>query len=200
MKQKNQNQVATVGFVALGCPKNIVDSEVMLAQIGQAGFVLSGDPDRADVVVINTCGFIAPAKAEAISAIRQAVNQKRRGHVRKVVVAGCLSERMGEVLRQEVKGIDAIVGLDQRDRIAEIVAACLEGRSLRRVASVPEIHDDRGRLLITPRTGHTCASAKAATASAPSARSPPFAVGFAVNRWRWYWMRPASWSKTGPSN
>lgn len=150
MKKKIQNQVTTVGFVALGCPKNIVDSEVMLAQIGQAGFVLSGDPDRADVVVINTCGFIAPAKAEAISAIRQAVNQKRRGHIRKVVVAGCLSERMGEALRQEVKGIDAIVGLDQRDRIAEIVAACLEGRSLRREASVPEIHDDRGRLLITP--------------------------------------------------
>ncbi len=122
----------------------------MLGQIGQSGFVLSGNPDRADVVVINTCGFIAPAKAEAIEAIRQAVRQKKKGQVRKVVVAGCLSERMGEALRSEVKGIDAIVGLDQRDSIAQVVAACLEGRSFRQKAPMPAIHDDRGRLLITP--------------------------------------------------
>ena len=151
MKKKNRDNPVTVGFVALGCPKNIVDSEVMLAQIGQAGFVLSDDPDQADVVVINTCGFIAPAKAEAIEAIRQAVRQKKKGRVRKVVVAGCLSERMGGALRDEVKGIDAIVGLGQRDSIAEIVAAILNDRSVAQTPP-PAIHDDRGRLLITP--GH----------------------------------------------
>lgn len=150
MKKNTHNRPVSVGFVALGCPKNIVDSEVMLAQIGQAGFVLSGDPDRADVVVINTCGFIAPAKAEAIEAIRQAVRQKKRGHIRKIVVAGCLSQRMGEALRNEVKGIDAIVGLDRRDSIAEIVTACLDGRSPDHNTPPPIIHDDRGRLLITP--------------------------------------------------
>lgn len=152
MKKNRTNRPVTVGFVALGCPKNIVDSEVMLAHIGQAGFVLSGDPDRADAVVINTCGFIAPAKDEAIDAIRRAVRQKKRGQIGKVIVAGCLSQRMGELLRQEVRGIDAIVGLNQRDHIAEIVAACLEGRSLRREPAHPSVHDDRGRLLITP--GH----------------------------------------------
>ncbi|MHC5184607.1 MAG: 30S ribosomal protein S12 methylthiotransferase RimO, partial [Planctomycetota bacterium] len=96
MSKKHKRKPVSVGFVALGCPKNMVDSEAMLAQIGQDGFVLSGDPDAADVVVINTCGFIEPAKEEALDAIRQAVEQKKNGFVRKVVVTGCLSERMGE--------------------------------------------------------------------------------------------------------
>ena len=103
MGTKKQQNVS-VGFVALGCPKNIVDSEKMLAEIGQAGFILSDDPDSADVVVINTCGFIKPAKDEAIAAIRQAVSQKKKGRVRKVIVAGCLSQRMGKKLLNEAKG------------------------------------------------------------------------------------------------
>jgi len=111
----------TVGFVALGCPKNVVDSERMLAEIAQAGLAITTETDNADVVVINTCGFIAPAKAESLEAIRQAVQCKRRGAVKKVLVAGCLSERMGAEIFQEVEGIDAVVGLDQRDRIAEII-------------------------------------------------------------------------------
>ena len=153
MSKKNRPQTPTVGFVALGCPKNIVDSEVMLARIGQAGFVLSGDADNADVVVINTCGFIAPAKSEAIDAIRQAVRQKNKGRVRKVIVAGCLSERMGEALRDEVKGIDAIVGLGQRDSIAKVVAACLQDAKTDIPpvnTDLPRIYDDRGRLLLSP--------------------------------------------------
>ncbi|MHC4551521.1 MAG: radical SAM protein, partial [Planctomycetota bacterium] len=144
-----------MGFVALGCPKNIVDSESMLAQIGQADFVLSPDPDNADVVVINTCGFIAPAKEEALDAIRQAVSQKKKGCVQKVIVTGCLSERMGETLADEIKGIDAIIGLAQRDRIAEVIAECM-AKKIHKPKSYLEstdiaIHDDRGRLLITPR-------------------------------------------------
>lgn len=147
----------TVGFVALGCPKNIVDSEVILAQIGQAGFVLSGDPDNADIVVINTCGFIAPAKSEAIDAIRQAVKQKKKGKIRKVIVTGCLSERMGQDLEAEVKGIDAIVGLGQRDQLAAIIENSLTEKRAKKSHVFVEpgndtIHDDRGRLLITP--GH----------------------------------------------
>ncbi len=68
MKSKNRNQLTSVGFVALGCPKNVVDSERMLAEIGQGGFAIGADPDNADVVIINTCGFIAPARAEAMQA------------------------------------------------------------------------------------------------------------------------------------
>ena len=152
-----EQQSITVGFVALGCPKNIVDSERMLADIAQAGMLISEDPDRADVVVINTCGFIEPAKEESIAVIRRAVTQKRKGQVKKVVVAGCLSQRIGDALFQEVPGIDAIVGLEQRDNISNIIldsfgtsqpGAYMEpllGRSKH------EISDDSTRLLIGPR-------------------------------------------------
>ncbi|MFH1614221.1 MAG: 30S ribosomal protein S12 methylthiotransferase RimO [Planctomycetota bacterium] len=149
----NTDHNLTVGFVALGCPKNIVDSEKMLALIGQAGFVLTGDPDTADVVVINTCGFIAPAKAEAIEAIRHAIKQKRKGKVRKVIVAGCLPQRIGQKLLREVPGIDTLIGLAQRDRIAQIIKETLQssGRQAEYFAPHdPAVHDDRGRLLITP--------------------------------------------------
>ncbi|MHC5143014.1 MAG: 30S ribosomal protein S12 methylthiotransferase RimO, partial [Planctomycetota bacterium] len=157
MSKKHKRKPVSVGFVALGCPKNMVDSEAMLAQIGQDGFVLSGDPDAADVVVINTCGFIEPAKEEALDAIRQAVDQKKKGFVRKVVVTGCLSERMGEDLAREVKGIDAVVGLGERDQIAKIIRNCLSTKKYAKANIMVEhsedgIHDDRGRLLITP--GH----------------------------------------------
>ena len=78
MARKKRKSV-TVGFVALGCPKNIVDSERMLARIAQANLVITAEADNADVVVINTCGFIAPAKAEALDAIKHAVSCKHRG-------------------------------------------------------------------------------------------------------------------------
>ena len=152
-KRKLKSDQVTVGFVALGCPKNIVDSEKMLAGIGAAGFVLTGDADNADVVVINTCGFIEPAKQEAVEVIRQAVAQKKRGAVRKVVVAGCLAQRMGEDLLKEVEGIDAIVGLGGREKIAEVIAdAMRDENTFGYYEQSDGAGDDKGRLLITP--GH----------------------------------------------
>ena len=155
MVKTNKKNPISVGFIALGCPKNIVDSEVMLARIGEADFVISPDPDNADAVVINTCGFIAPAKEEAIDAIRRAVEQKKKRRIKKIIVAGCLSERMGQTLADEIPEIDAVVGLDQRDRIADIIAECLNVPIAPASAPRPEpaagIHDDRSRLLITPQ-------------------------------------------------
>ena len=150
---RKDDKAVTVGFVALGCPKNVVDSEKMLADIGRAGFVLTGDADNADVVVINTCAFIEPAKQEAIEAIRQAVKQKEKGEVRKIIVAGCLPQRMGAELLNEVEGIDAVVTLAQRDRIGLIIAETMKSpkRSAIDLGSNDIIHDDRGRLLLTPR-------------------------------------------------
>lgn len=156
MAKTGKKQCVTVGFIALGCPKNIVDSESMLARIGQADFIISPDPDNADVVVINTCGFIAPAKEEALDAIGQAVSQKKKGRIKKIIVAGCLSERMGQTLADEIPEIDAVIGLAQRDRIAEIIADCLDIKKAQPTKTYLEslgvpIHDDRGRLLITPQ-------------------------------------------------
>ena len=131
----------------------------MLAEIVQADFVITAETDNADVVVINTCGFIAPAEAESLEAIRHAVDCKSNGSVKKVVVAGCLGERLGPGLHEKVSGIDAVVSLDQRDNIAEILKKVLSCNvpNPPRFETPPapgadRIPDDRTRLLITP--GH----------------------------------------------
>jgi len=144
----------TVGFIALGCPKNLVDSERMLAEIAEAGFVITAESDNADVIVINTCGFIAPAKAESLEAIKHAVDRKCSGDIKKVVVAGCLPEREGQQLFEQVDGIDTVIGLGQRDNIARIIKKTLScGQPTTYLDQQRDIiHDDRARLLITP--GH----------------------------------------------
>ena len=153
MAKKKQNN-AKICFVALGCPKNIVDSEKMLAEIVQAGFLIIPDPENADVVVINTCGFIAPAKAEALEEIKHAVHCKLNGAVKKVIVAGCLPERLGRQIFEEADGIDAIAGLGQRDNIAQIIKkTILSEQPIAFLNQSPHtISDDRARLLISP--GH----------------------------------------------
>lgn len=165
---KNKHKI-TVGFVPLGCPKNIVDSERMLAEIAQAGFAITAEPDNADVVVVNTCGFIAPAEAESLGAIEHAVGCKRGGAVKRVVVAGCLSEKLGAELVRRIEGIDAVIGLAQRDNIAQIIynffhssrdsdrrtsdrPVMSPSRSTTAAPSTGHVLDDRCRLLITP--GH----------------------------------------------
>jgi ribosomal protein S12 methylthiotransferase len=159
MERKKQD--INVGFVSLGCPKNVVDSERMLAEIVQAGFPITDETDNADVVVINTCGFIAPAEAESLEAIKHAVDCKLKGAVKKVVVAGCLGERLGTKLLKQIDGIDAVVSLNQRDNIAKIIEKifsvgpneCSEdsypGQSFSPVGD--RVLDDRCRLLITPQ-------------------------------------------------
>jgi ribosomal protein S12 methylthiotransferase len=158
---ERKKQEITVGFVSLGCPKNVVDSERMLAEIVQADFPITAETDNADVVVINTCGFIAPAEAESLDAIRHAVDRKLSGAVKKVVVAGCLGERLGPKIHEKVEGIDAVVGLGQRDNIAKIIekifSSEIRGRcndSCPNQLSSPisdRVVDDRCRLLITPQ-------------------------------------------------
>jgi len=142
----------TVGFVSLGCPKNTVDSERMLAQIAQAGFCITQDADNADVVVINTCGFIEPAKLEALDTIKHAVKQKQKGRIQKVIVAGCLAQRMGKNLLNETAGIDAILGLESRDNIVDIIQSTFTSdKPISAVTTTLKIpYDDRTRLRITP--------------------------------------------------
>ncbi len=148
------NQNLTVGFVALGCPKNVVDSEKMLAEIVKSGFFLSSEVDDADVVIINTCGFIAPARAEAIEAIQNAVACKSKGRVKKVIVTGCLPEWIGEKLFEQVDGIDAIVGLGRRNDIAQIIEKTIVNQKpmafLEKGSASLSVNDDRARLLIGP--------------------------------------------------
>src|SRR5437870_6853790 len=108
-------------FVSLGCPTNLVDSERMLGKLAQGGYALTPDADGADVVVVNTCGFIEPARQESLGVIREMLALKDKGRVGSVVVAGCLAERKHDDLLKEVPGIDQIVGVFGREEIAQVV-------------------------------------------------------------------------------
>ncbi len=144
----------TFAFVSLGCPKNLVDSERMLGKLAQDGCTLVTDADGADVVVINTCGFIEPARQESLAVIREMLALKAQGRVGSVVVAGCLAERKHDELLKEVPGVDQIVGVFGREEIAQVVDRAVthrvEQRSLFRPAPV-RAQEDTARLRITPR-------------------------------------------------
>src|SRR5579863_6420651 len=115
------NQQRTFAFVTLGCPKNLVDSERMLGKLAQDGFALVPDAEGADVVVINTCGFIEPARQESLAVIREMLALKEDGRVGAVVVAGCLAERKKDELLLEVPGVDRIVGVFGREEITQVI-------------------------------------------------------------------------------
>src|SRR6516225_9912492 len=111
----------TYAWVSLGCPKNLVDSERMLGKLAQDGYALTPDADGADVVVVNTCGFIEPARQESLGVIREMLDLKRKGRVGAVVVAGCLAERKRDDLLRELPEVDQIVGVFGREEIAGVV-------------------------------------------------------------------------------
>ncbi len=150
MKQ-NLAEITTIGFISLGCPKNTVDSERMLAQIAQSGFAITAEIESADIVIVNTCGFIAPAKDEAIDTINEALGWKKAKSVKKVIVTGCLAQRMGDDLLKKCPGIDAIVGLGQRDDIAAILEETLKKKKPKTYLEHHDnfISDDRVRMLTT---------------------------------------------------
>ena len=102
-----------VGFVSLGCPKNLVDSEVMMGQLAAAGYEITSDAADADTLVVNTCGFIESAKAESVEAILDAARLKHEGKARRLIVAGCLVERYRDELKKDLPEVDAFIGTNQ---------------------------------------------------------------------------------------
>jgi ribosomal protein S12 methylthiotransferase len=116
-------------MVSLGCPKNLVDSEVMMGVLRRHGFQLTSDPEHADVVVVNTCGFIDTAKQESIDTILEMAEMKKSGSLEKLIVAGCLVERYRNELQREIPEIDAVLGTSQLEQIAE---ACSDPASFGR--------------------------------------------------------------------
>ena len=127
-------QPPTVYFVSLGCPKNRVDTEVMLGMSDQAGYALTDAPERADVIVVNTCGFIGAAKEESIDTILEMAEWKKHGSCQRLVVTGCLSQRYPEELHREIPEIDHILGSGE----VEKVAAAIRGSEAQvEVAPVP---------------------------------------------------------------
>ena len=110
-----------VGMVSLGCPKNQVDAEHMLFSLKNEGFELVSDAALADVVIINTCGFISDAKQEAIDTTLEFLELKKEGRIKAVIMTGCLAERYKEQIMQEMPELDGVVGLGANDRLVEII-------------------------------------------------------------------------------
>ena len=139
----------TIGVISLGCVKNRVDTEQMLALLTQAGHTITPDPAEADILIVNTCGFIDPAKEESIRTILEMAAYKQSGRCKKLIVTGCLAQRYGDALLSDMPEIDALLGVSQYDRIAEAVESALEG-------SRPDYRTRRnemlecGRVLTTP--------------------------------------------------
>lgn len=119
-----------VGFVSLGCPKNLVDSEVMMGQLADAGYQITNNADEADTLVVNTCGFIESAKQESIDAILDATSLKAEGKAKRVIVAGCLVERYRDDLMKELPEVDAFIGTSQVNEILKAADAGFDAKQL----------------------------------------------------------------------
>jgi ribosomal protein S12 methylthiotransferase len=138
-----------VGFVSLGCPKNLVDSEVMMGQLAARGHELTSRPDDADVIVVNTCSFIDPAKKESVDTILEMAEFKKFGRARKLIVAGCLVERYRDDIRKQMPEVDAVIGTNELD---SIIPLCEDGQAAPAASLEPYLyHDLTPRVLATPR-------------------------------------------------
>ena len=161
-----------VSFVSLGCAKNLVDSEVLLGHLAKGGFDLCADYKQSDVVVVNTCGFLASSEKESMDTIESMVDLKGKGRLKAVVVAGCLPQRHGAEFEKRLQGVDAVLGITNREKIAEVCSTILEktkpAKPLNLVSTeLPKYEIDRDRVRLTPRHSayvrlsegcdHTCA-------------------------------------------
>src|SRR5687767_2128069 len=176
---KLSKPIRSVAFVSLGCPKNLVDSERMLGLLAQDGLAITPDADNADVIVINTCGFLEASKDESLKEIREAIALKSAGKCKRVVVAGCLVQRHKTKLLDDAPGIDRLVGVFDREHIVEAVRGkenprqdhghflgkyhdlsnelakaqglSVDGAKQTKTSRLPVFEDDRARLCLTPR-------------------------------------------------
>ncbi len=138
-----------VGFVSLGCPKNLVDSEVMMGLLQRDGFELTPRAEEAEIIVVNTCSFIDPAKRESINTILEMAEYKKTGAARRLIVAGCLVERYRDQIRKEIPEVDAVIGTNELERIADI---CLDTpQASQRPAPLYLYHELTPRVLSTPK-------------------------------------------------
>src|SRR5215469_14752181 len=122
-------RVQKVGFVSLGCPKNLVDSEVMMGMLARAGAELTHRAEDADVIVVNTCSFIDSAQQESVNTILEMAGHKTAGKAKKLVVAGCLVERFREQIRKDIPEVDAVVGTGELETILSATGIAPAGRN-----------------------------------------------------------------------
>jgi ribosomal protein S12 methylthiotransferase len=137
-----------IGFVSLGCPKNLVDTEVMMGQLASGGHELTPHPSDADVIVVNTCSFIDPAKQESIDTILEMAEYKKTGRAQKLIVAGCLVERYRGDIQKDMPEVDALIGTNELEKITALCEGLEPGTN---VFEPYLYHDATPRVLATPR-------------------------------------------------
>ncbi len=144
------------GLVSLGCPKNLVDSEVMLGLLRANGYEITPRAEDADVLIVNTCSFIAPAQEESTAAILEMAELKRKGRARRLIVAGCLVERYGNEIREQIPEVDAVIGTGEVEKILAAIRDDPGPSGEPRADSARRLpdylyHEATPRLLATPR-------------------------------------------------
>lgn len=142
--------MANIGFISLGCAKNQVDCERMMYRVQEAGFAVQADIVGADVVVINTCGFIDSAKTEAIDHILQVAQLKDQGLVGKILVTGCLSQRYQQEILKELPEVDGVLGTGSYTEIVPAIEKLLENETVIEFGSIDAPEQETGRILTTP--------------------------------------------------
>ena len=141
-----------VGFVSLGCPKNLVDSEVMMGILTRAGYEITPRAGDADVLVVNTCSFIAPAQQESVQSILEMAEYKKFGRAQKLIVAGCMVERYRNYICDQIPEVDAVIGTGEVDKILEACEGQLQPAASDGAALPSYLyHDMTPRILATPR-------------------------------------------------
>ena len=141
-----------IGMVSLGCPKNQVDAEIMLYRLKEAGYEITGNEGEADLVIVNTCGFIEDAKREAIDNILELGQLKEDGSLKGLIVTGCLSERYANEVIDEMPEIDALLGIGCNADIVSVVERVLSGeKGIALFAEKEKLDMDSDRILATPR-------------------------------------------------
>jgi ribosomal protein S12 methylthiotransferase len=141
-----------VGFVSLGCPKNLVDSEVMMGILARSGYQITPRAGDADVLVVNTCSFIAPAQQESVQSILEMAEYKKFGRAQKLIVAGCMVERYRNEIREQIPEVDAVIGTGEIEKILEACEGGLRNDDAES-AQLPTYlyHHLTPRILATPR-------------------------------------------------
>ncbi|MGA7786425.1 MAG: hypothetical protein WB997_17415, partial [Candidatus Acidiferrales bacterium] len=150
----NSKNTTKVGFVSLGCPKNLVDSEVMMGILAREGYELTPRADEAEVLVVNTCSFIEPAQKESVEAIIEMAEHKKFGVARRLIVAGCLVERYRNEIIAQIPEVDAVVGTGEVEKILEAVRGekHTNGNGAPHASASEYLyHDLTPRLITTPR-------------------------------------------------
>ena len=136
-----------ISMVSLGCPKNQVDAEMMLYSLKQAGFEICSEEANADAIIVNTCGFIEEAKAEAIENILEAAKYKQDGNCKALIVTGCLAERYKDDVTEEIPEVDVCVGIGSNGKIADIVKSAIEGKKQNRYGEKKDLDLNGKRIL-----------------------------------------------------